>query len=140
MGRFRFLPQDTMDRWVDQGRADLQGNHLVELASGVQYPVREALRFLRVESGADSHGLLHKVITLEQLKAVGAEHAMTSVILGETVYEVVPGWIAEETAAAGTQLPPRAAGAASAGPKGKGFEGKNPDADALARLLLDKLS
>jgi hypothetical protein len=56
---------------------------------------------------------------------------MTSVILGETVYVVDPGWMADDGEGAPAQ---------PARPGQKKTEGKNPEADALAQLLLDKLS
>lgn len=128
----RFLPQSTLDAWVDEGKVDLRPDRVVELATRAEFPAREALRFVKLESGADTAGLLHKVKPLAQVKALGAEYCLTSVILDETVYEVVPGWIAEVPAVPGT--PPVAKA-----PE-KRVEPQNDEADMLARLLLDKLS
>jgi hypothetical protein len=129
MAILRFLPQTTLDGWLDAGTVDLRSGMLVEMADNAEFPVREAVHFVKLESGEDEAALMGKVKALDSLKAVGAEHCMTSVIVGETVYEVVPGWVAEEPVTAG-----------AARPVSKKFEGKNPEADMLAKLLLDKLS
>ncbi len=133
----RFIPQATLDSWMDQDRVDLQTDKLVDVATRQEFPLREAIHFVKVESGADNRGWTNKVKTLDEVRACGAEHYMTSVIDGETVYVVDPGWVAQddEAAAAGAAAPaPAATGARP------GMKGKNPEADALAQLLLDKLS
>ncbi len=126
----RFIPQATLDGWVEQGRVDPLADKIVDLQSQAEYPVREAVRFVKVESGVDEVGWMNKVKALADIKAQGGEHCQTAVILGDTVYEVVAGWIAED----------REAPAAAAKPATKKFEGKNQEADLLAKLLLDKLS
>lgn len=130
----RFIPQATLDSWLDQAKVDLQSDRIVDAASQQEFPVREAVHFVKVESGEDTPGWTNKVLSLEEVRSLGAEHYMTSVIHGETVYVVDPGWLAEEPQA--VAAPPPAA--PRPGPK-KG-EAKNPEADALAQLLLDKLS
>lgn len=129
MVTLRFLPQATLDAWVDEGKVDLGPDRIFDLATRAEYPMREALRFVKLESGGDAAGLLNKVKPVEQVKSLGGEYCMTSVILGETVYEVVPGWIAEEPAPATASRAPE-----------KRSEPRNAEADALAQLLLGKLS
>ena len=127
----RFLPQTTLDAWVEQEKVDPTAEKIVDLSTREEYPVREAVRFVRVESGVDEKGWGLKVKPLAEVKAQGGEHYQTSVIAGDTVYEVVPGWIAEDHDSASA---PKAAA------PNKKFEGKNQEADLLAKLLLDKLS
>lgn len=132
--RLRFIPQAVLDGWMDQSKVDVQPDHrLLELATRREYPMREAVHFVKVESGTDTQGWANKVKSLEEVRAAGGEHYMASVILGETVYVVDPGWLAEEAEEAG-------AAPTAAKPASKRSEGKNPEADALAQLLLDKLS
>lgn len=131
--RLRFIPQAVLDGWMDQSKVDVQPDRLVDLASRREYPMREAVHFIKVESGTDEQGWTDRVKSLEEVRAAGGEHYMTSVILGETVYFVEPGWLAEEGQAVG-------AAPSAAKPASKKSEGKNPEADALAQLLLDKLS
>jgi hypothetical protein len=142
MARLRFLPQSTLDAWSDEGKVDLRfGGRLVEISTSAEYPTREALRFLKVESGLDAQKLVRKVKTIEQVKAMGGEHCTTSVLLGDTVYEVAPGWVIEEPADGAAPAARAASPAASAqkGADSKKYE-KSPETDILAKLLLDKLS
>ena len=76
-------------------------------------------------SGEDTHKLVAKVKTEEQLKTLGAEQMADSVLLGDTAYEVVPGYLAE--------VPVSPSDAASA-------EGKpGSETDLLAAFLLNKM-
>lgn len=137
MARLRyFLPQETLDGWSEAGTVDIQDDKLVDLSDESRYPIREAIHFVRLESGEDENGLLRKVKSLDQVKALGAEHYLTSVIIGETVYEVVPGWIAEASSGSASASAPAPAKPATS----KKFEPGNQEADLLAKLLLDKLS
>lgn len=106
-------------------KADVRDGKLVVAGGQGSCPVASAVHFQKVVSGNDEKGLLHKVKTGEQLKALGAEHMADSVVLGETAYEVTEGYVAE------VQLPARA----EAAPKKPSNE-----ADLLAAFLLDKLS
>jgi hypothetical protein len=126
----RFVPQSTLDSWVEQGRVDPLADRIIDLQTKAEYPVREAVRFLKVESGVDEKGWVKKVKALAEVKASGGDHYQSSVIVGDTVYEVVAGWLAEDGAATAAPKPPA----------NKKFEGKNQEADLLAKLLLDKLS
>jgi len=139
MTRLRFLPQAMLDSWVDQGKVDVIADHLIDQASKSQFPMREALHFVKLESGGDLKHLLHKVKSIEAIRAIGAEHYMTSVILGDDVYQVEVGWLAEEREAEDRAVTAGVAAQAGHGPPKKAFEGKNEEADLLAKLLLDKL-
>jgi hypothetical protein len=132
----RFLPQATLDGWVDQGKVDVIADHLIDQASKDEFPMREALHFVKLESGTDAEKLLRKVKSIEAVRAMGAEHYMTSVILGDDVYQVEVGWLAEESTA-----PARAPSPAvrSAPKKESNAKEHDEDADMLAKLLLDKL-
>lgn len=136
MTRLRFLPQATLDGWVDQGKVDVIADHLIDQASKDEFPMREALHFVKLESGTDAEKLLRKVKSIEAVRAMGAEHYMTSVILGDDVYQVEVGWLAEEsTAPARAPIP----AARSAPKKESSAKEHDEDADMLAKLLLDKL-
>lgn len=140
MTRLRFLPQATLDGWVDQGKVDVIADHLIDQASKDEFPMREALHFVKLESGEDAEKLLKKVKSIEAVRAMGAEHYMTSVILGDDVYQVEVGWLAEESSGPQRAPSPAPRSAASSSPK-KDNDVKDQDADAdmLAKLLLDKL-
>jgi hypothetical protein len=118
-----FLPQKTLEDWVLAEKADLKDDRLIVSKEPGSYPVVPGVHFLKLVSGPDERKLLSKVKTYEQLQKLGAEHMAETVILGETAYEVVPGYIADVPVAA------RAAKKAGA-----------TETDMLAAFLLDKLS
>lgn len=107
-------------------KADLVDGQLVVKASNSSHPVIAAVAFSKTVSGEDSHTLVGRVKTSTQLAALGAEHLQDSVILGDTAYEVVPGYVAE------------VAGQPAAKPEAK-KKSSSPEADLLAAFILDKL-
>jgi hypothetical protein len=91
-----FIAQEALDGLLEKEAATLAGDVLTiperKLTAGVQ----SAVYFLReVEGKADPHGLVGKVKTLEAIVAKGADHFRASVILGETAYDVVEGYLGE---------------------------------------------
>lgn len=123
-----FLPQTTLEEWALADKADIkEGKLVVAEEKDTAYPVVPAVHFLRLVSGTDDRKLVSKVKTEEQLVGWGAEHLADSVILGETAYEVAPGYLAEVPT-------PKAEG--KPGDKKKA----SPEADLLAAFILDKLS
>jgi hypothetical protein len=48
-----------------------------------------------VAGGGDPNGLLGTVKDMETLAQMGADHMMSSVIYGDTAYEVVNGFLGE---------------------------------------------
>jgi len=90
-----FLPQKTLEEWAIEEKADLKDGKLVMAQETGGYVVKPAVHFLQVVSGEDERKLVSKVKTEEQLKKLGAEQVAESVLLGETAYEVAPGYVAE---------------------------------------------
>lgn len=121
-----FLPQKTLEDWAIADQADLVEGKVVITATKSSHSVQPAVHFIKLVSGADTNNLVGRVKTVEQLDALGAEHMMDSVILGETAYEVSPGYIAEVKPPA----PP---------PKQDKKKASSPEADLLAAFILDKL-
>ena len=122
-----FLPQKTLEDWSLGEKADLEDGRLVVKETRSSHAVTPAVHFVKVVSGHDAHQLTGRVKTMKQLDELGAEHMMDSVLLGETAFEVVPGYVTEVTA------PPPAA---RPDPKKKQI---SPEADLLAAFILDKL-
>ncbi len=90
-----FVPQSTLDAWSDAGIVEVTAEALTIVAEKRTYRLTPAVRFLRVEGQAsDPHGLLLRVKTEAALKQMGAEHLLTSVILGDVAYTVTPGFLA----------------------------------------------
>jgi hypothetical protein len=169
MSGLLFVSQAMLDSWAEAGKIDFVGNVMTLLAGdgkGRSYALDPAVRFMKVLGDEkDPNGLLHKVKSVAQLRELGADPADDNCILGDLVYEVQPGFLAEAAAlqAAATAKPdpaaarpaaptgqapgdPAAKGADArsrplgAGPLPKDLEEKRKEAEALARFLLDNLS
>src|SRR3954463_10667687 len=149
MADYLFVPQSVLDKWSEQGRIQVDGNVLTILQDGKHFALTSAVRFMKMEAGEDSAGLLQKVKTTDALKQMGAEHYMESVILGENAYQVQQGFLADANAlrrAAAASTPPAAAAKPAAAPApaapapspaaAKAAEEKG-DSDTLAKFLLD---
>jgi hypothetical protein len=159
---YLFVPQSVLDKWSEQGRIQVDGNVLTILGENKNFALTSAVRFLKMEAGEDTVGLLQKVKTTDALKQMGAEHYMESVILGEVAYAVQQGFLADahalRRAAIASQPPPEAriptpapvpvaAPAAPAAAKPTGAQPPPPpprdentgEQDMLAQFLLDNL-
>ena len=91
-----FLPQTQLEEWALGDKADLKDGKLVVMAEGgATFPAVPAVHFVQLVSGEDTHKLVAKVKTEAQLQSLGAEQMADSVILGESAYEVVPGYLTE---------------------------------------------
>jgi hypothetical protein len=117
-----FLSQATLEEWALADKADVRDQQLVLHGDSAQVPVEDAVHVARLVSGPDEEKLLHKVKTPAQLEKLGAEQLADSVIVGESAYDVVRGYL--------VQLPD-AEFAAALKP--------GEETDLLAQLLLDKL-
>ncbi|HEX9400768.1 MAG TPA: hypothetical protein VF912_11725 [Anaeromyxobacter sp.] len=169
MSGLLFVSQAMLDSWAEQGKIDFVGNVMTLLAgegSGRSYALEPAVRFMKVLGDEkDSHGLLHKVKSVMQLRELGADPAGDSCILGDLAYDVQAGFLAETAAlqAVVTAKPasapvPRARPAEpapavpaakdtsarsrplGASPLPKDLEERRKEAEDLARFLLGKLS
>ncbi|WP_037583976.1 hypothetical protein [Stigmatella aurantiaca] len=93
-----FLPQTQLEEWALADKADLRdGNLVVMEEGGASFPTVPAVHFVQLVSGDDTHHLVSKVKTESQLASLGAEQMADSVLLGETAYEIVPGYLTEVT-------------------------------------------
>jgi hypothetical protein len=119
-----FLPQAQLEEWALEDKADVKDGVLVVTGEEGVYPVTPAVHIVQLVTGEDANGLVTKVKTEDQLKTLGAEQMADSVLLGDTAYEVVPGYVAE------VPLPSDASSA----------DGKTgSEADLLAAFLLNKM-
>lgn len=93
MGRNRlFVPQETLDLWVADQKASVSGTELV--LHGDTFDLKPAVLFLKdVAETGDPHRLLGRVKDQTQLTAMGAEHYMGSVVLGDSAYDVKDGFV-----------------------------------------------
>jgi hypothetical protein len=157
MSGLLFVSQAMLETWAEQGRIEFAGNVMTLLSGdgkGRSYALEPAVRFLNViGADEDPHALVHKVKSVSQLRALGGEPVGDSCILGDTAYEVQPGFLAEgaalQAAAKAPRLtpPPIQASPAPApartlgsSPLPKELEDRRKEAEALARFLLENLS
>jgi hypothetical protein len=99
-----FVPQSQLDAWLEAGSVDVtaEGLHLQEAATvAPPLPLEPSFRFLSLLEGEDAVGLLGKVKSEAQLRDMGAEACGDSVLLGDVVYEVAPGFLVEVAAPGG---------------------------------------
>ncbi len=91
-----FLPQERVDAWVTADKVELTGETLSFRAGGLRLRLVPGFYFDRVAGGSDEgHPLLGRAKSRAAVAALGAEVYMNSVLLGETAYEVEPGFIAK---------------------------------------------
>jgi hypothetical protein len=89
-----FFPQAALDQWIVDGTVDLQRGELTILAEGRRFALDEAVHVLREVTGAgDVAKLVGRVKTRAALEAQGAEIVETSMLFGDTAYDVEPGWV-----------------------------------------------
>ncbi|MDB4972381.1 MAG: hypothetical protein JWN48_722 [Myxococcaceae bacterium] len=87
-----FVPQDAVESWLSEGRADLTHDTLT--FDGQLFRVAGAVRFLSEVSGSpDAARLVGRIKSREQLEALSAEHSGASVVLGDNAYEVAEGYL-----------------------------------------------
>lgn len=130
-----FVPQQMLDQWLSEDRVDVEGETMVTKPEGQRLELTTAVLFkAEVTGSADAHALLGKVLDLEQLAQIGAEHYADSVILGDNAYQVLEGFAGtplrdeSDDIAIGTSL----AGAARAA---LGERTGSGEIDLLARFL-----
>jgi hypothetical protein len=95
MGKNRvFFPQEALDRWLVEGRVEINGSELTIPNERRRYRLVEAVRVVSEESGyTDPDELVGKVKTVLYLTELGAELLGDSMVLGDNAYRVVAGWL-----------------------------------------------
>jgi hypothetical protein len=121
-----FLPQPSLNAWLEDGHVDMGHDALIFTADRTQIPAVPAVRFAQLVDGQDGQRLMGKVKAVEALRLIGGEVSLGTVMLGDAAYQVDEGYLLT------VELPARAA---RPPPKGSGQE-----ADLLAQFILNKLS
>jgi hypothetical protein len=123
VGDLKFVPQSMLDVWTDLGKIELQGTTLRIPLENVAFALTPAVRFISLLEGEDAHKLLQKVKTEAYVREIGGEVVTDSCLVGETAYQVQPGFLAEgealqaaQGAKATKKLAPKAAVAAEKTP------------------------
>jgi hypothetical protein len=136
-----FWPQALLDEWLVEEKISIDADTLTVSAQDARYRVRQAVHFLAdVGDGSDPHRFVGRVKELETLTALGAEHYMDSVLLGDSAYQVVPGFTGEPLVDVSSDVArERAEDISQAVAKETGAKDDSNDQELLARFLLENL-
>src|SRR5258708_24060217 len=80
MTDYLFVPQSVLDKWSEQGRIAVDGNVLTILGENKNFALTSAVRFMKMEAGEDTAGLLQKGKTTDAPQQMGAEHYTEAVL------------------------------------------------------------
>lgn len=92
-----FFSQDLINTWTDDEKVVFENDTLfINTPSGKkEYKLTPASRFVKVSGDEpDPHGVLDSVFTQQELEQKGADVYLNSAIIGETAYDVEPGYVA----------------------------------------------
>ena len=89
-----FFPQEALDVWVADDKAELNEEELLLRSEQRRYRTVEAVRVLReVTEGADPNEIVGKVKSKAFLAELGAEILEGSMIIGDNAYDIVQGFV-----------------------------------------------
>ncbi len=134
-----FWSQELLDQWIMDEKILLDGERLTLIKENQNYRVRQAAYFVSdVGDGEDVHQLIGRVKDLEEISQMGAEHYLDSVIIEDSAYQVITGFMGEQTPMAEdlSQTAPRSISDALSGQSG---EGDADDQELLAKFLIENL-
>jgi len=128
-----FFSQSMLDTMVEAGKIKVDGNVLTMLAGGnPTFALLPAYRFVRtVDNATDPAGLVSKILSEAELKEMGAEVYMDSVIYRDVAYQADPGFIAEQQVPGAEPAAPAATHEPAADTAQSG--------DELSKFILDNL-
>jgi hypothetical protein len=125
-----FVSQETLDRWLSEERVEVDGDVLTLQQDGQRFQLATALHFLNeVAGGGDPQGWLGKVKSLDAIIESGGEHVSGSVLLGESAFEVIEGFL-------GVPLHDAASSLSAAAEAALGGTPARDDLDQLARFFM----
>jgi hypothetical protein len=91
-----FISQERLDAWTAEERIEVQGDVMTLCADGRAFIIRPAVLFNRVAGPEeDERGLVGTVLDEEALARLDADHYMSSVIIGDTAYDVMVGFLGD---------------------------------------------
>jgi hypothetical protein len=93
-----FFSQSMLDTMIDAGKIKLERNVLTVLSGdNPSFELEPAFRFVRtVDNGPDPGGLAGQIKTEREIRDMGAEICMDSIIHRDTAYQADPGFIGEK--------------------------------------------
>ncbi len=142
-----FVAQELLDQWAEQGKIELSGNYLKILAEGRSFQLQPGAHFVSLAAGADANQLVGKVKSEEQLRELGGELYMNSVLVGEDAYDVRAGFLAEladmppaPVVAARSAKTQRSAADTAVSPPAPARTKQDDEKASLAKFLLENLT
>jgi hypothetical protein len=91
-----FISQEHLERWIAEDRIALDGEIMTLRGDPIPLHLTPAALVVRVAGGdADPHGLCGRVKTNVEVAALQGELSMGSLIVGDTAYDVMPGFVGE---------------------------------------------
>ncbi len=135
-----FWPQNILDEWMVDEKIAMEGDSLTITEEGKTYKVAQAVYFSAdVGDGDDAFHLVGRVKTLSALEKIGAECYMDSVILQESAYQVVGGFVGELTEADDLSITRPRLPSGAARPAVRNEEDERNDKELLAKFLIENL-
>ncbi len=134
-----FLSQGILDRWLGEGRVEVDGEIMTTLPDRREFGIKTAVLFQNELTGAgDTPDLIGRVKDLDQLNALGGDYSAGSVILGDLAYEVAEGFVGEPLPDQPGRAPSGPHDLAAAMQRATGARDGTSEVDLLARLFLEK--
>ena len=144
-----YFSQSMLDSMVDAGKIKVDRSVLTMLAGNKPaFELKQAYRFVKtIDDAVDPSGLVGQIRSEAELKELGAEIYMDSIIYRDIAYQADPGYIAEQKVPGGppesnsaetSEMP----GAKPAAPPATAAESpaeKASEADQLSKFIMDNL-
>ena len=133
-----FFSQSMLDSMVEAGKIKVEKGILTMLAGDhPTFQLLPAYRFVKtIDNGPDPAGLTGQILSERELREMGAEIYMDSVLYKDVAYQADPGFIAEKLVP-GAQ--PVAAQEPQPAPAQEPPADKAENADDLSKYILDNL-
>ncbi len=90
-----FLPESRLEAWIAAGKAELGESGITLQDEGAPIPLVGAVHVRSLVEGEDRMDWLGKVKEEGVLRAAGAELLGETMVVGETAYEIVRGFLLE---------------------------------------------
>ena len=135
-----FWPQELLDQWIVDEKISLEGERLTIQKERRTYRVKQAVFFFAdVGDGEDTHKLVGRVKEVQQLDDMGAEKYMDSVLVQDSAYQVVSGFVGEQFPIEESTTGERADDIEGAVANHTGEATEDSDKELLAKFLIENL-
>ena len=144
-----FFSQSMLDSMVDAGKIKVDKGVLTMLTGdNPTFELKQAYRLVRtIDDAVDPNGLVGQIRSEAELKELGAEIYMDSVIYRDIAYQADPGYIAEKNVPGQTQVskPAESVKTPAAKPAEHPVTATEPpadkasEADQLSKFIMDNL-